>query len=164
MTIVIAALFESYYIPVKTAAMPINFDKHVQKSQEFINEVALELGTPQDKDRAGRIMRAVLHGLRNNITPQESLQLIAQLPMFIKALYVEGWRWNDSTRKSRKMEEFIQSVRDEDGQTGDFDFGDDESALHAIEAVMRVLKKHVEAGEIEDIRKTLPQALKPLLV
>ncbi len=150
-------------ITAKITAMAINFENHAQKGQEFVNEVALELGAPRDKDRATRILRAVLHGLRNNITPQESLQLIAQLPWFIKALYIEGWRWN-SDLKTRTLEQFIESVRQEDGKVGDVDFGDDKSALLAIEAVFRVLKKHVGAGEIEDIRQTLPKALKTLML
>ena len=85
------------------------------------------------------------------------------MPWFIKALYIEGWRWN-SHEKTRTMEAFIESVRHEDGKAGDFDFGDDKTALLAIEAVFRVLKKHVGAGEIQDIRQTLPGALKPLML
>lgn len=41
-----------------------------------------------DSEKASRILVAILHGLREIITLEESLQFILQFPMFLKAVYV----------------------------------------------------------------------------
>ncbi len=143
--------------------MALNFNKYIQKANVFINEVAIELGYPEDKDGAIRVLRAVLHALRNKIPPQESLQLIAELPMLIKAVYVDGWTMREEPRKIRHLADFLESVRKEDGAAGQYDFGGDYTTEIAIKAVFRVLKRHVSAGEITDISKTLPAEIRALM-
>ncbi len=70
--------------------MTLDFEKYAAKGNEFINKLAEHLNDPDNRDRAGRILRSVLRALRNRLTVEESLQLISQLPMAIKAVYVEG--------------------------------------------------------------------------
>lgn len=139
--------------------MSLNFAEYSQKGNEFIKEVAQELGTPQDTNHAGRVLTAVLHGIRDTITPEESLHLISQLPMWIKAVYVDGWKLSKSPTRIRHMEDFVQTVRDNSGRTAGRDFGNDEETKANIEAVFRVLKTHVSEGEIDDIKSQLPEEM-----
>ncbi|MFT5735990.1 MAG: hypothetical protein ACI9SG_000323 [Maribacter sp.] len=44
-----------------------------------------------DPDKAGRIFTAIMHALRDIIPPEESLQFIAQLPIFLEGIFVNGW-------------------------------------------------------------------------
>ena len=142
--------------------MSPNFNKYAQKSNEFLKEVAIELEMPEDRGKALRILRSVLHGLRDRISPQESLQLISQLPMYIKAIYVENWRWSANHKLVRHIDEFVETVKKYDGVTGDYDFETQEKAEFNIKAVFRVLKRHVSEGEIADVVSTLPEELRPL--
>ena len=48
----------------------MNFEKYVATGNAFIKEVAQELGNPDDKNRAMRVTRAVIHALRNRLTPE----------------------------------------------------------------------------------------------
>jgi uncharacterized protein (DUF2267 family) len=45
------------------------------------------------------VLRAVLHQLRYGLTPEEVIDLAAQLPLIVRGVYFEGWR---SARRSRK--------------------------------------------------------------
>lgn len=144
--------------------MPLKFNMYAQKASLYVKEVAEELGYPEDKEMALRVLRAVFRTLRNKIPPQESLELIAQLPMLIKALYVDGWTMREEPRKIRHLEHFLDEVRKQGGATGEYDFGDDFDAEISVKAVFRVLRNHVSEGEMEDITKTLPAELRPLLV
>lgn len=144
--------------------MTPNFNKYAQKSNEFLKEVANELNMPEDRGKAMRILRAVLHALRDRIPPQESLQLISQLPMYIKAIYVEGWRWTPDNNNVRRMEDFIEAVKLHDGVSGAYDFEDPELTEEYVKAVFRVLQRHVSEGEIADVVATLPSELRPLFV
>jgi uncharacterized protein (DUF2267 family) len=143
--------------------MAMNFKKYVQDAEDFISEVALELGDPDDKVRAGRVLRSVLHTFRDRVTPVESLQLISQFPMFIKALYVDGWKISHEDRSLRHLGDFIEALRTADGPGNVYDFYTDYEAKEAIQAVFRVLKNHVTYGEIHDIIAILPAELKSLM-
>jgi uncharacterized protein (DUF2267 family) len=144
--------------------MALKFNKYVHDAEAFIKEVAQEMGAPIDMDKAERILRAVLHAFRNRLTPNESLQLIAQLPMLIKAIYVDGWRISNEAKNLRTLGDFIEAVREEGGRATLNDFVTDREVENAIRAVFKVLKTHVSAGEIRDIVATLPGELRPLLV
>jgi len=143
--------------------MASNFNKYVQDGEHFIREVATELGAPADTGKADRVLRAVLHAFRNRLAPSESLQLISQLPMLIKAVYVDGWKINDEARRLRHLGDFIEAVREQGGRGVVNDFVTDFEVKEAIRAVFRVLKKHVTEGEIRDVLATLPEEIRPLL-
>jgi uncharacterized protein (DUF2267 family) len=143
--------------------MAENFEKYVQKGNEFLNEVALEMGIPDDKARALRALKAVLHALRNNIPAEESMQLVSQLPMMIKAVYVDNWRLGGQPKRVRKMDHFLASVKEEAGVSVKSDFYTEEDVERAVQAVFAVLKRHVTDGEIRDVIAALPTELKAVL-
>ena len=142
--------------------MTLNFESYSQKAYEFVKEVATELGNPDDTDHAGRVIKAVFHTIRNMVTPEESMHLIAQLPMYIKAVYVDNWKISEQQGKIRSQEEFLAELRQKAGRTAERDFGNDEEAMQRVEAVLAVLKRHVSTGEIEDIKAQLPEPLAEL--
>jgi uncharacterized protein (DUF2267 family) len=142
--------------------MILNFESHSQKANEFVKEVATELGNPEDTGHAGRVIRAVFHTIRDMITPEESMHLIAQLPMYIKAVYIDNWRLSAGQGRIRSQEEMLKDLREKAGRTADRDFGNDEMAMHKVEAIFNVLKRHVSAGEIDDIKAQLPEPLAEL--
>ncbi len=138
------------------------FEKLAQKGDAFLKEVAVELGDTEDPKRTMRVTRAVLHALRSKISPQESLQMLSQLPLFIKAIYVDGWKWNSEHTKIRHLDDFLALVKKEVGVTGEYDFRNNKEIEDASRAVFNVLKKNVSEGEIKDIKQTLPPELREL--
>lgn len=142
----------------------MNFEKYVEKGNLFLKELAQEIGVPDDKDRAGRILRTVLHVLRERLTVEESFDLLSQLPMCIKAVYVDGWKPKLTPDKTiRSVDDFVEAVIEHDQRAAGKDFGSREHALEMIKAVFRVVKNHVSDGEIQDIKGDLPHGLKGLL-
>ncbi len=140
----------------------MNFEKYVAKGNLFVKEVAEELGHPDDRHRAARVMRAVLHAMRRRLTLEESFDLLAQLPMCIKAVYVDGWKPSLQPEKIRHIDDFIDTVMEEDGRTAAKDFATREEAIQAAKAVFRVIKRHVSDGEIQDVTSSLPKQLRAL--
>jgi len=148
---------------LKHSTMALNFNKYAIDGEQFVKEVATEMDTPWDIARGGRIMRAVLHAFRDRLPPRESLQLISQLPMLIKAIYVDGWKIKEEDRHLRHLGDFIEAVREAGGRATIDDFVTDYDVEHAVQAVFKVLKNHVSEGEIKDVLATLPAELRPLL-
>lgn len=143
--------------------MALDFNKFAAKGNEFMNILASELGFAENHPKAGRILKAVLHALRNHMTVEESIQLIAQLPMFLKAVYVENWTLRNDHKRVKHLKGFYQEIRELDGKTASADFDSDDDVSSAVTAVFVALRKYISLGELEDIRSVLPKELKGIL-
>ncbi len=143
--------------------MPLNFDKHAGKGKLFLSQLAAELGNRMNIDQAGRILRSVLHTLRNHLTLEENFQLMAQLPMALKGLYVDGWSPMKGVAVGRKKEDFVAEIILSDGQNAFRDFPSMQYAGHAVSSVFSVLRKYVSDGEMEHIKAVLPRGLKSMI-
>src|SRR5690349_19796522 len=114
----------------------MNFEKHAAKGNEFVHRLAIRLGDEKNRDRAARVLRCVLHALRDRLSLDESLQLMAQLPMAIKAVYVDGWTPNQYHPKIKTVKQLAEAVRLEDGISKENDFPGISDAEFAIESVI----------------------------
>lgn len=143
--------------------MGLNFDKYAKEGNAFLRDYAKELDIATDTERAGRIITAVLQALRDVIPTAESVQFIAQLPMFLKAIYVNGWSLSKKGGKIKNQEQFLKLVRSQHQNSANLDFGYDlDETLGYVEATFIYLRQYVSAGEMKDIRDTLPKNLKNL--
>jgi uncharacterized protein (DUF2267 family) len=142
----------------KSTAM---FEKYEADATKFVSEVSRELGNDGNYQVSVRIMTAVLHAIRDILTVESSLHLISQLPLVIKGIYVSGWRLG-AKEKIKDKDHFIERLLLQNTKTGPNDFGTDEKALNNLMAIIRVLQRHVSAGEIEDIKAQFPLELKSL--
>jgi uncharacterized protein (DUF2267 family) len=136
----------------------MNFEQFTPEANLFIKKVAMEMGAPEDTDQAYRVSLATFHTLREILTPEESLHLISQLPLLVKALYVHEWRLHRN-EKIRSMPEFLLHLRSRGGRTGLADFGDEEKAKARVRAVLKVVKMYVTPGETEDVLSQMPSEL-----
>ncbi|WP_372746588.1 DUF2267 domain-containing protein [Lutibacter sp.] len=139
--------------------MGLNFNQFAKEANSFLKDYAKQLNLKDDIDKSGRILSSILHALRDLISTEESLQLIAQFPMFLKAIYVNGWTLKKKP-KVKNLEAFIDLVRKYDGNTSLHDFESDEKAENYIKTTFIALRKYVSLGELEDIRTELPKDLK----
>ncbi|HSQ47074.1 MAG TPA: DUF2267 domain-containing protein [Lutibacter sp.] len=142
--------------------MALNFNQFAKEGNAFLKEFAKKINMPNDTDKAGRILSSILHGLREVITTEESLQLISQFPMFLKAVYVNKWTTRKKVRV-KTMTDFIDLIRELDGVTSLNDFESEEVAENYINSTFMMLRKYVSLGELEDIRTVLPKELKSIV-
>lgn len=135
---------------------PSIIDHTVQQTNAWLEEVAERLET-DDHRAAYRALRAYLHALRDRLTVDEAAQLAAQLPLLIRGIYYENWNPSKTPVKYHHIDEFLARVKDEAELPGET------SASYVVSVVAEVLRGHVSAGEIDDIRAQLPEALQPIL-
>ncbi len=144
--------------------MALHFEQYAIEGNTFVKDYAKHMGLGPDYDKAGRILSAILHALRDVIPVNESLQLIAQFPMFLKAVYVNGWTLRRKPQKIKHMEEFIELVRHHNGITASQDLGESDDLVERyLELTFIYLRKYISLGEMEDIRDTLPKDLKHMI-
>ena len=141
--------------------MSVNFEKYAAKGNEMINKLADDLDISRDK--AARILRATLHALRNRISTDESFHILSQLPMALKALYVDGWNPNKSFVRIKHLKDFIAEIKNEDGITSLYDYENYESSKNSLQAVFRTLNYYISQGEMGDIINSLPLEIRVFL-
>nr|WP_298995449.1 DUF2267 domain-containing protein [uncultured Allomuricauda sp.] len=144
--------------------MALNFNQYASEGNKFLKEYAKQMNLGDNTDKAGRILTSVLYALRDIIPIQESCQFMAQLPMFLKGVYVHGWSVGKKKPKIKRMPEFIDLVRKHDGAAAinDFEYSE-EVAEQYIKTTFIFLRKYVSLGELEDIRDSLPKDLKDMV-
>lgn len=142
--------------------MGLNFEKYAHEGNSFIKELARNLGHPEETARTGIILRAVLHTLRQKLSIGESLNLVSQLPMFIKGIYVDNWEYNEKPSEIRTVEEFKDEVKRLQDLYGEQQFNWETPTEEIIRTVFSSLRKYVSEGEFEDIITQMPKPLKEL--
>lgn len=136
---------------------PSIFEKTAQKSQHWIEDIKMELGTTDD-ERAYLALRTVLHSLRNHLQINEAIHLGAELPMLIRGLYFEGWNPKEKPIKEKSKEEYLEYFKK-------YFFNQPEQEIEKIlGSVFKVLEKRISAGEINDVKSNLPKHVRNLWV
>lgn len=133
------------------------FDSTLQKTHEWLNDLQQEMNL-ESRQKAYLVLRAGLHALRDRLTIDEAAQLGAQLPMLIRGFYYEGWRPAASPIKLRTKDEFLSLVLEylqvtPTAQAVDID------PEEAIRAVFQVLHRRISEGEVESMKRMMPEAL-----
>lgn len=141
--------------------MTLDFNKYAMKGNEFLNRLEEKLGN-DDRAHAARIMRSTFRVLRNHLTFEESLQLLSQLPMAIKAIYVDGWRKGEH-KKIKTVDEFLTEIIQEEGNSAWRDFNSKEDIIDCVRAVIDAMRLYVSAEEIDQALGTLPRRLREVL-
>lgn len=136
------------------------FEKTLQLTQLWINDVAKELGI-NDKHQAFLGLRATLHVLRNRLTMGEAAHLGAELPILLAGFYYEGWKPQMNPTHLRTKQDFLEALHNhlhDFFPKGNLDFGTEQLAR----AVFRVMANRIPAGEMGDIVGILSAEIKEL--
>lgn len=138
--------------------MPLHFELYASKGNEMINRIADELEVP--RDQAARILKSTLHALRSQLTISESFDFLSQLPMIIKAVYVDGWNPSKEKKQVKSITDFFDEIRSDNQGLAAYDFGNEIQTFHTVKAVFKVLREYVSTGEWEDMQSVVSKPLK----
>jgi uncharacterized protein (DUF2267 family) len=132
------------------------FDGTLQKTHVWLNDVMKELNWQEHPNKAYLALRTVLHTLRDRLTIEEAVQLGAQLPMLVRGFYYEGWTLKGKPGKERHKEDFLAPIKEAFKE----DFTSRPESI--ARAVFKTLARHTSDGEIDDVKHSLPKALREL--
>ena len=134
--------------------IPASVAHTVQQTQEWLKELRDNSGL-SDEGEALSVLRAVLHQLRDRLSPEEAVDLGAQLPILLRGYYYEGWKPLRTPEKIRSETEFLDNV-----------------TLRllphpiapepAVRDVFALLAHHCDPGEVADVIDELPKGIKAL--
>lgn len=132
-----------------------NLDQSLQLSKEWIRELNDRLDWADDR-RAYRLLRETIQAVRDWLAVEEAVNLSAQLPIFIRGIYFDGWHPASTQVQNRSKNDFIRRIVRKFEQ----DPIDDPEA--AICEVFKLLNRRISEGEICDVKNCLPKGLRSL--
>lgn len=144
--------------------LTLHFDKFISQHNEFIYSLAYDLNHPENPNRVTRVLRAVLHTLRERLTIQQSFHILAQLPAFLKLYYIEDWKYLEKPIKYDSIEAFSKAVEQRQYHLGERDFNWEKSTDEIISIALSSLRKYLDEGAMQNIFAELPSSLHPLFI
>lgn len=129
--------------------MILDFNKYAGEGTYFLRRLATAMRKPEDRDRAACVLKATMQSLRERLTIEQSLRLMAHLPMFLKAVYVDGW--NIKERELPQNPELLLGLWQHLLVTGLHDVVRKEDVAILLSAVLLTLRDHLAEGEWNDV-------------
>lgn len=143
----------------------LELEKYLHETNEYINQLADDLGHPEEQRRVMIIWRAVMHTIRDRITIAESLDLISPLPMILKGMYTMGWKYHETPPYDfETMEQMKTQVKALQNQYGESDFNWRKGTDEIISITLDSLERYLSKGQLEHIRGQLPDEIKPVVL
>jgi uncharacterized protein (DUF2267 family) len=130
-------------------------ERTVALSNEWLKQLDSQLGW-NNKQRTYRLFRETLHALRDCLGVNEVAHLASEMPMLIRGIYYEGWQPSATPIADNDREAFVLRI---DRAFKNDPLDDTEAAL---QQVFNFLGQKISAGEIGDVRKSLPKTMRQL--
>jgi uncharacterized protein (DUF2267 family) len=120
-------------------------DESVQQANIWINEVDYRVGLVNK-----------LHALRDQLTPDTAAHLSAQLPIFVRGIFYEGYNPSSMPAAIRDKDDFIARV------VAIFGPEPPEDITGAIGGVFDVLDARLSPGEMAQLRGQMARDIRAL--
>jgi uncharacterized protein (DUF2267 family) len=130
------------------------FDKTVQTTNIWLNEISEELGP--DRNLAWHVLGTVLRTVRDRVPHDLGAHLGAELPLIVRGAYYDGYRPSAPPETIRSRDEFLERVAD--GLEGQRPINPEA----ATKAVLGTVSRHLPKGQIGKLREALPDTIRPL--
>lgn len=133
------------------------FESALASARQWLHQLMTKLELePDEAGRGLHALRAGLHAIRDRLPAVEVVDLGAQLPVLLRGIYYEGWRFANDPSRIHDRSEMLARVDRELQPDKRF------APIAVLKAVIELLNDHVSAGEIADVRATLPRSIAEL--
>lgn len=139
--------------------MSLNFESYQNEAHVWLKKVAESTGIT-DRNRAGRIFRAVLHALRDRLPMDEAAHLGAQLPIIWKGVYYDGFVPHREPVRIRHEQDWLQFIYAKDPLAANSDFPTVEDVKPAFDGVMKALRELISPGQFHQVEQALHHGIK----
>lgn len=132
-----------------------SIDHAPQVAAQWLDELCEALGW-SERPRAYLLLHETLHCIRDFLSPDEAVDLAAQLPLIFRGVFYAGWDPSGTPVKPRSKAAFLERV---DARFRKRPLEDTE---RAVSAVFDLLSRHVSEGEIDQVRHAMRKPLQEL--
>jgi uncharacterized protein (DUF2267 family) len=133
-----------------------SIERTVHKTNEWIADLEHELGI-DDPAYAWRSLRAFLQVLRDRLTIDEGAHLAAELPQLLRGAFYEGFDPGHQPERIRDRHAFLERLANQ------AHLDDRDEAARVAAAAMRVLRRRIASGAVDDVLAQLPSEIRQVL-
>jgi uncharacterized protein (DUF2267 family) len=130
------------------------FDKTLQTTHIWLDELMQEIGP--DRWVAWHVLGAVLRRLRDRLPVELAVHLGSQLPILVRGAYYDQWHPAGKPEKWRTLDEFLEGIGEQLKTTRPV------NVREATRAVFQILSGHVDRGQVEKVRNSLPEDVRAI--
>jgi uncharacterized protein (DUF2267 family) len=130
------------------------FDKTIQTTNIWLNEINAVIGP--DRHLAWKVLSTVLHKLRDRLPVELAAHLGSQMPLLIRGAYYDQFKPSAMPGTCRTQDEFVAEVAEWLSDVRPVD------PNLAISAVLGVLDRHIDPGQVTKVKGTLPKHLRQM--
>lgn len=134
-----------------------SLDRAIQSTILWLKDVQDEL-LWDDKEKTYRATKSVLQAIRDRLPIEEIAHLMANLPIIMKGMMMDGYDYQEKPARIKTVEDFYNCIQ----EYYDVLRRDELNAKDVTHAVVTMLKKRVGEGEVRKIAANMPAELKPL--
>ena len=134
-----------------------SFDRAVQTTILWLNDIEEEMDARNEKDRAYRATKAVLHAIRDRLPYETLFHFAANLPMIMKGMLFDGYEPKNKPIRVRSVEDFFDVIQENyDAQNREMINAD-----FALQAVVNVFFRRM-GPEMHKVAANMPEKIAPL--
>lgn len=138
--------------------MATQFDIAAAKGNEMLNRFADYLEVSDET--AYRVMGCILQSLRDYCALNDSLLIMAQLPLVLRGLYAQDWQEAAPINPAEHLTVFFQRVRSHCGTLSDFNIKSNIVAAIAVSKFWKVLSEYLPDEQLSKVLSVLSPPLR----
>jgi uncharacterized protein (DUF2267 family) len=131
------------------------FDRTVEETNAWLKTVEGEIGALERRE-AYIATRAVLHAVRDRLSPGGAARLAAQLPMLLRGVFYEDWKPDETPVRTHTAQDFIGKVAKA------LSPGFTLEAVATTRGVIEALCRRMNGGAMAKVREELPDDIATL--
>ncbi len=139
--------------------MSSHYQRSMKHSTDLTNEWVHQIDQMvswEDSNRSFKLLRTTLQALRDMLGVDEAVHLSAELPVYVRGIYFEGWDPSRNPSPNRERADFVARVCEA------FQRERLEDPEEAVGIIFSFLNTRISPGEINDVRSSLRKSLREI--
>jgi nucleotide-binding universal stress UspA family protein/uncharacterized protein (DUF2267 family) len=142
-------------LPAANAGYAATVEQTLRTTNRWLRDVRIRLGE-RHSHNAFRVLRVVLHVLRDHLSVDQVAAVAAQMPLLLRGIFYEGWDPTGKPERHRHQAEFVSQVK---AQLGPVAPDQTEWAIHSV---LMALGNHLTPGAAAKLKHALPNEIREL--
>ena len=117
-----------------------HLERFVEEEHKYFNSLYENNPGFKSHDEIERALRAVLQVFRDRLPMEESFNVLAQLPSFLKLYFIEGWKFRSTPLRIRTLDDFVLAVEDKLIRLGEINYERDMTTEELISIIIKQVR------------------------
>jgi len=138
-------------------------EAHYNEIHPELLSLTQELHWDRDAEKGVRILRTVLHSLRDLLKLDDAIAVLLLLPHPMKAIFIENWNTADLPCVLPETTSFLELVRKKSGKLAFCDFPTQAETEKSVRYIFDYISEHLSHEQLREFMRYLPSLVRPFM-